>query len=71
VGVLQPRDRQYLATKTLSRYARRQLRRENLDDDLASQIMILGHEHVSHAAASELTLNGVGSAKSGKQAIGD
>ena len=71
VRMLKPRHRQYLAAKTLGRYARRQLGRKNLDDDLPSQVVILPYLHERHPAANELALNGVGSAKSGKQAIGD
>ncbi len=69
--MLKPRHRQYLAAKALGRYTRRQLGRKNLDDDLPTQVVILAYVYERHPAASELSLNGVGSAKSGKEAIGD
>jgi hypothetical protein len=48
-----------------------ELRRQNLDDDFPLESVILAHEHDRHASASELTLNGVGSAQGGDESFGD
>src|SRR6185503_9833133 len=70
VRMLQARHRQYLATEALGRHSRCQLRRKNLDDDLAIEVVIFAHEHERHPTTSELALNGVRSAKCGKETIG-
>src|SRR5438874_834248 len=42
---------------------------ERRADDLASEIVVFAGEDERHPTASELTLNGVGSAKCGKEAF--
>src|SRR6266404_1319168 len=69
--MLQPRDCKYLAAETLGRHTRRELGRENLDDDLSLEVVVLADEYERHAATGELPLNGVRSAESGKEAFGD
>jgi len=71
VWMLEPGYGEDLTSKSFCRHARRQLGREDLDDDFASQIVVFAHEHLRHSATNELALNGVGPAQSGKEAFGD
>ena len=61
--MLQPRGELDLALEPLDRHARRELRRQQLDDDLSSERELRGHEDPRHPAAAELPLDGVGRAQ--------
>ena len=59
VRLLQPRRRRDLAREALGAHAGRQLGRQDFHHDLAAQCVLTRHEHARHAAATELTLEGV------------
>jgi hypothetical protein len=61
--VLKPRGELDLASETLGRDTRRELRRQELDHHRASERALGCHVDSRHPAAAELSLDGVGRAQ--------
>src|SRR6185437_1181583 len=59
VGLLQRRGDADLPLEPRHRDCRCQLCRKHLDDDLAAEAVVAGHEHAGHAAAAKLALERV------------
>jgi hypothetical protein len=58
VRVLQLRDQQDLTSEPLGAHTRGQLRKQDFDDDRATERGLLRHEDPRHTATAELTLEG-------------
>jgi hypothetical protein len=71
VRVLQPRDELDLAMEPVEAHATGQVRWKELDDDLAVQAPLGGQEDVTHPAATELALDGVGVAEGGLESLAE
>src|SRR6266581_4090024 len=71
VRLLQPGGQPNLAREAIGRHAGRELRRENLDDDLAAERRFSGYEYARHAATAELALESVSSAERRLQLIAE
>jgi hypothetical protein len=63
VRLLQRRGEPDLALEPLGADALRELGREELDDDFATEARLVGQEDARHAAAAELLLEGIGGAE--------
>ncbi len=59
VRLLERRGHADLALEAAGGHGRRELRTQQLDDDLAPEAVLVGHEHSRHPAAAQLTLEGV------------
>ena len=71
VRMLQRRGELDLAVEAVDADLRRQLGRQDFDDDLAGEPGFFGEEHAAHAAAAQLPLDAIRRPEGGLQAVGE